>query len=368
LDLSGRYLKCAHVLKADGMGVDTLVLSKNCSGKSSDYQHIARPNLGKTRIGSSLAYRILKRRALQSLEVQNYDVYHAMDYVSLDIAAQAKERFGGKIVFDACEIFSETAFSTPALKTYIQKLFDRCARQIDVVLTPSTYLRDYYAKICPTWPKAQIVSNANPHKLEQAYDGRMHRALDIAQSEKILLYHGAFSPLRGLQGLIETAAALPSDYRFVLMGYGALEIELKAAAQRVNRQANRQVVSFLDPVPNANLLDWICGAHYGLIPYEDGPLNHIYCTPNKLYEYPAAGVPLIATRLLALGEMINKYQVGTTIEGPLTGEKIRLWLQTINDVSQCRFAKSCKKMTDTTSWTKEAERLQGVYNSLFIKT
>jgi len=367
LGFNGRYLKCADALQQAGMDVETVVLAKGPTDKSSAITHIQRPNWGQTKIGTSLAYRALKNRALNFIKRQNYDVYHAMDYVSLEVAAQAKARFGGKIVFDACEIFTETAFSTPELKVYIQKLFDKCAQAIDVVLTPSTYLGDTYAKLCPQWPKAQIISNAPAHKLEHAYDGRMHRALGLEASEKILLYHGAFSVRRGLRDLVDSAHALPSGYWLVLMGYGALEIELKAAAQRVNRRANRQVVRFLDPVPNAELLDWICGAHYGLIPYEDGPLNHTYCTPNKLYEYPAAGVPLITTRLLALEDVINTYEIGQIIAGPLTGKKIRLWLQTMNDDKRCKLVNNCKKMTSTTSWTKNADRLQGIYEGLFLK-
>jgi len=365
LDLNGRYLKCATELAEAGANVQTLVLTDSGRKDSPNWHYIRRPNWGVGELGSTLSYRVLKRRAQKFLKTQKYDAYHAMDYVSLDVAAHAKERLAGKIIFDACEIFTETAFSTPALKNYVQKIFDRSAQSIDAVLTPNTYLRDYYTKLCPHWPRAQIITNAPKFNLEQPYDGRMHRALGLESTEKILLYHGAFSALRGLQGLIDTASALPERHTLVLMGYGALEAELKIRAKHVNKEARRQVVQFLDPVPNNDLLLWISGAHYGLIPYENGPLNHSYCTPNKLYEYPAAGVPILATNLPTLSDIINRYNIGVIMDFPMTGSKIKLSVQ---KQERSLLAKGCESMALAEAWTANAVRLKQTYQSLLTKS
>lgn len=290
-----------------------------------------------------------------------------MDYVSLDIATYAKAQNGGKIVFDACEIFTETAFSTPALKNYVQKIFNKSAQSIDAVLTPNTYLRDYYTKICPHWPRAQIITNAPKYVLAQQYDGRLHRALNMKLTEKILLYHGAFSALRGLQHLIDTADVLPEGYTLVLMGYGALEVDLKKRAKHTNKRARRQVVQFLDPVPNKDLLSWINGAHYGLIPYENGPLNHTYCTPNKLYEYPAAGVPVLATHLQAMEETIIKYEIGVTLGSNITGQSISTFIEKSNAASRRKMAANMKAFNRIEGWPASAVQLLQSYEYI-LKT
>src|SRR5690606_35834587 len=54
-------------------------------------------------------------------------------------------------------------------------------------------------------------------------------------------------------------------------------------------------IKIIDPVPQEELLLWTQGATVGAIPYPITCLNHWGCAPNKLWEYPGAGVPIIAT-------------------------------------------------------------------------
>ncbi len=50
-------------------------------------------------------------------------------------------------------------------------------------------------------------------------------------------------------------------------------------------------VRFIPPAPQKELKSWTQGATLGIIPYEGKMLNHWIATPNKLWEYPSAGVP-----------------------------------------------------------------------------
>ena len=44
-------------------------------------------------------------------------------------------------------------------------------------------------------------------------------------------------------------------------------------------------------VPQAELLEWTAAADIGIIPYQPVDLNTRFCSPNKLFEYIAAGIP-----------------------------------------------------------------------------
>lgn len=314
----------------------------------------------KSRIINTLSYRAHKRNTVKKLAEVNPTAFHALDYISLDVAATAKQKLGGKLVFDACEVFTDTAYATPATTAYIHKVFVRHKDAIDAVLTPSANLKDFYSQNYPDWPAAQIVSNAPDLELTQPYDGRLHKTLGVSGDTRILLYHGGFSSKRGLSHLVESAHSLPENHILVLMGWGALESNLKAAALTTNRIAKRSVVRFLGPVPNIELFNWISGATYGLIPYEAGPLNHAYCTPNKLYEFPAAGVPVIATDLPTLDQYIRGGMIGVTVSD-VVGSELSKTIAKISDQDHKIWVKNCAVFTQDNYWKTDAERLRRTY-------
>jgi glycosyltransferase involved in cell wall biosynthesis len=51
----------------------------------------------------------------------------------------------------------------------------------------------------------------------------------------------------------------------------------------------------LDAVPPDELLRWVAGADVDAIPLQHSTLNHWLCTPNKLFESLAAGVPVVVS-------------------------------------------------------------------------
>ena len=64
----------------------------------------------------------------------------------------------------------------------------------------------------------------------------------------------------------------------------------------------------IPPVEHQVLLEWTSSAHLGIIPYEN-IVNHLDCTPNKLWEYPAANVPFVATDLIEINRFVGNYDV-----------------------------------------------------------
>ena len=68
---------------------------------------------------------------------------------------------------------------------------------------------------------------------------------------------------------------------------------------------------FCPPVPYEELLEWTASADIGLIIYspDDSP-NVKMCLPNKLFEYLMAGIPVLASELDAVVDVIKSYSVG----------------------------------------------------------
>ncbi|MFL5627666.1 MAG: glycosyltransferase, partial [Ktedonobacteraceae bacterium] len=101
------------------------------------------------------------------------------------------------------------------------------------------------------------------------------------------------------------------DIVIVLMGEGE-EAELRAliASEDIGGR-----VKIIPPVPNyTELLDWTASADIGLILYTPSvSLSVKFILPNKLFEYIMAGIPVLATQLDAVAEVIRTYDVGQIV-------------------------------------------------------
>ncbi len=111
----------------------------------------------------------------------------------------------------------------------------------------------------------------------------------------LVLHQGAPAPARGCEVLIEALAHLEGVHLAFLgdpeSGY---EKELRAA---VARHGVQDRVALLPSVPLSELLANTAEADVGVTLLQDTCENHRLALPNKLFEYIAASVPVVASAL-----------------------------------------------------------------------
>jgi glycosyltransferase involved in cell wall biosynthesis len=108
------------------------------------------------------------------------------------------------------------------------------------------------------------------------------------------MYVGAHSLYSGLDVVIDAADILEREVRalpvtFRLIGDGPEKPRLKDKARHLGLKS----VTFEDPVPHSTLPDTLREADGFLMVYKDAPLLRWGLCPNKLYDYMAAGRPLL---------------------------------------------------------------------------
>jgi len=141
------------------------------------------------------------------------------------------------------------------------------------------------------------------------------RPADVPAGHMLAVYAGAHGPANGLGQLLHAAALLQqggAPVTLLLVGQGGEKPALMAAAA----EAGLRNLRFLDPLPKPRLAGLLAGSEVGLQCLAPVPAFAEWTAPNKLMDYLAAGLPVVANlggraaRLLA-GEGIGRCGIAT---------------------------------------------------------
>lgn len=135
----------------------------------------------------------------------------------------------------------------------------------------------------------------------------------VADSDLLAIFTGTHGQANGLDAVLDAAAVLQvrgrSDIKLVLVGDGKLKKGLVARAQ-TDRLDN---VIFHDPIPKARLSELMAGADMGLQCLANVPAFYYGTSPNKFFDYIAAGLPVLNNYPGWLAEMISETDCGFAV-------------------------------------------------------
>lgn len=289
------------------------------------------------------------------------DVVHIHDHLALTAAAQYKNAFDCPIVWDAHEIYEDLAGLEDVRRRVNPRIIQDNVRYIDGFITLNESIAGFYAANYPTLPQAVLLPNAVERTAQTQYDGRLHNAAGLVPDQRILLFQGGLSPHRGIPALLEASRLLNEKWSLVFMGWGKLEKDIQEMMSDDGREAGRARVALVPSAPHDDLLSWTAGASLGAIPYEDTGLNHRFCSPNKLWEYPAAGVPILATDMPEMSRTIADWGIGLTVGRELQPEKIAETVNQLGDRELEQLRARCAEFAAADAWQSYEPRLIGLY-------
>jgi len=292
------------------------------------------------------------------------DIYHAHDDNALfasNIAARLRRK---PLVFDAHELplVDPHIVRWPTLTRvarFILRQLTQHARATIVVSAPiGLRLRELYGG-----PPAVVVRNLLPYNTVPR-SNRLREYFGLSVETRVALYQGQLAPDRDLDKLVYAAHALPENVVIVLMGAGSSQQPLQRLIDAEGLQARVKLAPF---VPYQELLAWTTSADVGLILYNpDFSENVRMCLPNKLFEYVMAGLPVLASPLVAVREILEEYQVGRIAErldpasfgaaiGAMANDTAALEMMRRNELAAAR---------GDLNWEAERWRLVDLYDRL----
>jgi glycosyltransferase involved in cell wall biosynthesis len=295
------------------------------------------------------------------------DVYHAHDLINLPVAFKAAQATGAKLAYDAHELFSE--IDNPWIRIRRghwrraeRNLLPHCL----LATTVNEFIADEMAKRygvhapevlynAPRKPTGFDPSNRHPY---------LRKRLGLPPETRIVLYQGWMAEGRGLEELIEGAAHLREQNAvLVLMGYGDYKPQLQ---ELTSRHGLDDVVCFLDPVPQSDLVAYCASATVGVIPYRPVDLNNYYSSPNKLFDFIQAQTPILANDLPFLRKVVAGRDIGMAAEmttAESVGEAMVAILSRLDDAETAgRWARNLREAAELYNWEHEAEKLVGWFH------
>lgn len=290
------------------------------------------------------------------------DAVHLHDHVSFTAAPVYKETLGVPITWDAHEIYQELASGDEERTQASAAIIRENAPLADHFVTINESIARFYAGLDIGLPPATVLPNASMRSDALAYDGRLHALTGLPRERRILLFQGGLGRHRGVEQLVRAAQSLNDEWSVVLMGWGPLRAELEAeASNQPKAHDGTPRVVFIDGVPQAELPHWTAGATLGAIPYENNCLNHLYCTPNKLWEYPLAGVPILASDLEEMGPVIREHGIGALVPREFTSDDIAARVNELDTDALATMRTNCARYAETNHWGAFDDRLTAVY-------
>lgn len=122
-----------------------------------------------------------------------------------------------------------------------------------------------------------------------------------------IVYHGFLSPDRNSNFLLEIASQLKEDFHINILGLSNQKDYLKDLKNKAPSN-----VSFLDPVPMQELINFTNAFDIGILTLSPNTFNNTFALPNKFFEYIQARLALITTPLPSLTNLITTYDIGIT--------------------------------------------------------
>ncbi len=177
------------------------------------------------------------------------------------------------------------------------------------VIAVSNELKNVIIKIGVPAKNVEVVTNGVNTNLFCKMDKTLARErLNLTQDVKIILFVGNLVPVKGIEYLMDSyniVAADNKNIRLVIIGDGFLKSLL---LKKVSDFKLEKKMVFCGKMPHEDIPMWMNGCDVLCLP----SLDEGY--PNVILEAMACGIPIVATRVGGIPEMVNLYESAELVD------------------------------------------------------
>lgn len=285
-----------------------------------------------------------------------YDLYIASDIYNLPFLTFFAKFRSKPLFYDSRELFKYLAGlkdkqKVQSLLAAIEKSFiGDCDKIIVTGMMDAEVLMEDYGL---TSDKFILLRNL-PHKTESIKPLDLKAKYGFPAGTLVLIYQGVILKGRGLPVLLQALKKL-DNCCLVIMGDGEMRGELEKMVEREN--LNTRVV-FTGTIPQEKILSYTAGADIGCTLIENISKSYYYALPNKMFEYIAAGIPVLASNLPQMMQIIDKYGVGKYADPEDLDAVVAAIMELSDSASRAIISENARKAYEELNWEAEFDRVK----------
>ncbi|MDQ6759151.1 MAG: glycosyltransferase family 4 protein [Acidobacteriota bacterium] len=322
-------------------------------------------DLGKAPLGRFGRLTLANARALFYLLRTRPDVvhFHAPELIPACYAASV---FGSRIIYDVHEDLPKDILdkhwiprrSRPAIAWLASRVQQGMSNRFATIVaaTPS---------IARAFPKERVVCIQNFPKLSEF--AFADKGLETHSDRRDFVYLGGITQIRGLTEVVRAIGKLEAYPKSRLLLAGP--ISPVAYRATLEQQIGWERVEYREYVQRDELGELFATAIAGIVTFHPSG-NHVAAEPNKLFEYMAAGLPVIASDFPGWARLFADVGCGVLVD-PLNDSSICAAMVRLLAAPNAAMAmgwRGRQAVLARFNWERESEKLRQTYRQISAET
>lgn len=263
------------------------------------------------------------------------------------------------MLYDSHEIFCEVPElqKTPIKKRIWEKLERSLVPKLKHCITVNQSIADYFKeKYNTSFTIVRNIPLASPD-----FKLKSKSQLNLPANKKIIIFQGAGINIeRGAEELVE-AMKFTEGVQLLVIGSGDVFPKLKKLITELNLTHK---ITIIDKLPKTELLHYTYNSDLGISIDKDSNLNYHFSLPNKIFDYLQAQLPILASRLPEIENLMNTYSVGDFIESHDPEHIAKKINETLNSASYSQWKENTRKAIAENNWENEKLKLIDLINTI----
>lgn len=241
------------------------------------------------------------------------EIIHVHDLPSLELGVLLKKTFNAKLIYDSHEIYPEQfSYDTQRYKLEYERE-SKLIKNIDHLVSVNDYCVERIKEIHRISVPSTTISNSvkidDVNSLNFATRQRIwHEKHKLAKNVIIAVFQGGINPVRNIDELVESLTHLPEH---IHLGFITFAKDIPHYKKLCEKLKILHRVHFEIELDWEDVIDYLKSADFGFIPYQNTSDNALAATPNKMYEFLVANLPIIAgTNLPQVANFVAENNIG----------------------------------------------------------